>query len=263
MSKIQLENYYLSRLWVICCSIYLTVCQDKFISKKLLNNSYTTFKTKHTKNTFELLHAMLCIKLECLSEQEGRHWYGYPGMLCESQAGICNVEAQHWQPRASWESLNQMWRLCPRMVLYGSETWWLTKGLKQKLQLLSNKRNWQPWRICNGELWRQTEQQPVGWAIRQRACHMLRTPDRYLDKRAIVWKPQGKHNRGRPRHTCRYTRIAESEKKFLTWWEVKSTVQKRVQVVGTNGWSTVHRLYVPTGMKTIGNEWTESVSKPC
>ena len=50
------------------------------------------------------------------------------------------------------------------VLLYGSETWRLTKGLKQKLQLVINKslrsilRIWWPRRICNEELWEQTRQ---------------------------------------------------------------------------------------------------------
>ena len=81
------------------------------------------------------------------------------------------------------------------VLLYGSETWQLIKGLKQKLQVSINKnlRNilqiWWPRRICNEELWRQAEQRPVEQEITQRAWgwigHTLRRPDRDIAKRAI------------------------------------------------------------------------------
>ena len=49
---------------------------------------------------------------------------------------------------------------CEGELLYGSETWRLTKGLEQKLQGFINKslrlRIWWPRKISNKELWRQT-----------------------------------------------------------------------------------------------------------
>lgn len=121
-------------------------------------------------------------------------------MQCESKAGICNVEVQHSQSRASWESFESNVKAKP---LYGSETWPLPRGLKKKLHELSikNLRNWWPRQICNEELWRQRGQQPVRREIRQRAWrwigHMLR-PDGYKAKRAIEWNLQGKCKRGNP-----------------------------------------------------------------
>ena len=50
------------------------------------------------------------------------------------------------------------------VLLYGSETWRLTKGLEQKLQVFINKslrnilRIWWPRKISNKKLWRQTGQ---------------------------------------------------------------------------------------------------------
>ena len=45
------------------------------------------------------------------------------------------------------------------VLLYGSETWQLTKGLKQKLFINKSLRNvlriWWPRQICIKELWRQ------------------------------------------------------------------------------------------------------------
>ena len=81
------------------------------------------------------------------------------------------------------------------VLLYGFETWRLTKGLKQKLQVFINKslRNilriqW-PRRIRNEVLWRHAWQRPVEDEIRQRAWgsigQTLRRPDRYIAKITI------------------------------------------------------------------------------
>ena len=94
------------------------------------------------------------------------------------------------------------------VLLYGSETWRLTKRLEQKLQVFINKslrnilRIWWPKKVSNKELWRQTGQQPIEQEIRHRTWgwigHTLRRPDGHLAKRALEWNPQGKRKRGRP-----------------------------------------------------------------
>ena len=45
----------------------------------------------------------------------------------------------------------------------------------------------------------------------------------------IEWNPQGKRKRGRPQHTWRRTRMAELERRQLTWQEAKRTAQNRVR----------------------------------
>ena len=69
------------------------------------------------------------------------------------------------------------------VLLYGSETWRLTKRLAQKSQVFINKslrsilRIWWPRKISNKELRRQTGQRPIDQELRQRAWgwigHML------------------------------------------------------------------------------------------
>ena len=85
------------------------------------------------------------------------------------------------------------------VLLYGSETWRLTKGLEQKLQVSINKslrnilRIWWPRKISNKEIWRQTEQGPIEQEIRRRSWgwigHTLRRPDGRVVKRALEWNP--------------------------------------------------------------------------
>jgi len=128
------------------------------------------------------------------------------------------------------------------VLFYGSETWRLTKRLKQKLQVFINKslrsilRIWWPRRICNEKLWKQTGQRPIKEEIKQRAWgwigHMLRRPDGHVAKRAVEWNSQGKRKRGRPRHTWRRTSMSELEDRGLSWREAKDTAQNRVRWQG-------------------------------
>ena len=125
------------------------------------------------------------------------------------------------------------------VLLYGSETWRLTKGLEQKLQVFINKslrnilRIWWPRKISNKDLWSQTGQRPIEEEIRQRAWgwigHTLRKPDGHVVKRALEWNPQGKRKRGRRQHSWRRTRMAELAAKHVTWNEAKGTAQNRVR----------------------------------
>ena len=81
------------------------------------------------------------------------------------------------------------------VLLYGLETWRLTKGLKQKLQVFINNslrsilRIWSPRRICNEDLWKQTGQRPIEKEIKQRAwgwiSHTLRRQDGHVAKKAF------------------------------------------------------------------------------
>ena len=125
------------------------------------------------------------------------------------------------------------------MLLYGAETWRLTKELKQKLQVFINTclrsilQIWWPRRIRNDELWRQTGQRPIEEEIKERAWrwigHTLSRTDGHVAKAALKWNPQGKRKRGRPRHTWRRTRMFELGERGLTWREAKATAQNRAR----------------------------------
>ena len=139
-------------------------------------------------------------------------------------------------------SLKLFWVKCEGGALvWFYKTLRLTKRLEQKLQVFMNKslrnisRIWLPRNIGNTELWRPTGQWLIDHdqEIGQRAWgwigHTLRRPDGHVVKRALEWNPKGKRKRGRPQHTWRRTRIAELEKKHLTWNETKGTAQNRVR----------------------------------
>jgi len=181
--------------------------------------------------------------------------FTYLGSVVSKKGGTDeDIQARIGKPRQAFAMLKPVWRstaLTTRtklrifgsnvkaVLLYGLETWRLTKGLKQKLQVFINKslrsilRIWWPRRICNEELWKQTGQRPIEEEVKQRTWgwigHTLRRPDGHVAKRALEWNPQGKRKRWRPRHTWRRTRMSELEERGLTWREAKDTAQNRVR----------------------------------
>ena len=181
--------------------------------------------------------------------------FTYLGSIVSNKGGTDeDIQARIGKARQAFAMLRPIWRSTAlttktklrvfgsnvkAVLLYGSETWRLTKRLEQKLQVFINKsmrnilRIWWPRKISNKDLWSQTGQRPIEEEIRQRAWgwigHTLRKPDGHVVKRALEWNPQGKRKRGRPQHSWRRTRMAELAAKHVTWNEAKGTAQNRVR----------------------------------
>ena len=109
------------------------------------------------------------------------------------------------------------------VLLYGSETWRVTKTNTNKLQTFINKclRNvlqirW-PEMIPNEELWERTGQEQIITEIKRRKWgwigHTLWKPATNTTRQALSWNPQGKRKVGRPRQTWR--RSVEEELKAV------------------------------------------------
>ncbi|PFX27744.1 putative uncharacterized transposon-derived protein F52C9.6 [Stylophora pistillata] len=200
--------------------------------------------------------------------------FTYLGSIVSKKGGTDeDIQARIRKARQAFAMLRPIWRSTAltiktklrvfgsnvkAVLLYGSETWKLIGSLEQKLEVFINKslRNilgiWWPRNVSNKELWRQTGQRPVEQEIRQRAWgwigNTLRRPDGHVVKRALEWNPQGKRKRGRPLHTWRRTRIAELERKHLTWSEANGTAQNRVSLTETE---TVKVTETVTESKTL------------
>jgi hypothetical protein len=100
------------------------------------------------------------------------------------------------------------------VLLYGSETWQVTKTNTQRLQTFINRclRNilkirW-PKVVPNQQLWDRTRQNPTDYEIRKRKWRWIgytlckRTSN--IIRKALDWNPQGKRKVGRPRQSwCR------------------------------------------------------------
>ena len=125
------------------------------------------------------------------------------------------------------------------VLLYGSETWRVTKTSTHKLQTFTNRclRNilnirW-PETISNEQLWATTNQTPMETEIKKRKWswigHTLRKPETNITRQALDWNPQGKRKVGRPKQTWRRSIEAETKSTGMSWAELKRTSQNRVR----------------------------------
>ena len=107
------------------------------------------------------------------------------------------------------------------VLLYGSETWRVTRSISNKLQTFINKclrkilKIYWPEKISNMELWARAGQGCVPEEIARRKWNWigntLRKPTSDITRQALEWNPQGKRKVGRPVKTWR--RSVEEELK--------------------------------------------------
>ena len=126
------------------------------------------------------------------------------------------------------------------VLLYGSETWRVTKTSTQKLQTVTNRcpRNilnirW-PEVVSNEELWNKAKQTPIEMEITKKRKwgwigHTLRKPVSNITRQALEWNPQGKRKVGRPKQTWRRSTDDEIKAAGTTWAELKRTSQNQVR----------------------------------
>jgi len=137
------------------------------------------------------------------------------------------------------------------VLLYGSETWRVTKTSTSKLQTFINRclRNilnirW-PEIIPNQQLWDKMNQAPIGQQIMKRKWgwigHTLRKPVSNVTRQALDWNPQGKRRVGRPKQTWRRSVEAEAKATGMSWAKLKKTSQNRVR------WRSVVAALCSTG----------------
>lgn len=101
------------------------------------------------------------------------------------------------------------------VLTYGCESWKATKALERKLDNFENKclrrilnLKWSDFRP-NTQIRQETKQENVSNFIRKRRWnyigHTLRMDERRLPYQSLIWTPEGKRKRGRPRETLRRT----------------------------------------------------------
>ena len=156
--------------------------------------------------------------------------------------------------RCAFNSLRPMWRSTAlslrskiglfnsnvkAVLLYGSETWRVTKTNTDKLQAFVKKClrhilkiRW-PDKISNKDLWRTLKQRPIETDVKARKWgwigHTLRKEKENIARHALDWNPQGKRRVGRPRKTWRRTVEEEAKTAGLTWAQIKGAAQNRVR----------------------------------
>ena len=88
------------------------------------------------------------------------------------------------------------------VLLYGCETWLVTKEIQRKIQNFVNRflryilRIWWPNIISNKDLWKVTGEEDINLEIRKRKFrwigHTLRKEDGEIPKAALLWNHHGK-----------------------------------------------------------------------
>ena len=123
------------------------------------------------------------------------------------------------------------------VLLYGAETWRVSKASTAKIQTFMNrclrqilKLRWQD-KVPNIELWRKARQEPIGVQIRRRKWrwvgHTLRKAHTNVTRQALEWNPQGKRKRGRPRQTWRRSLLEELKPIGMSWEMSKLIAEDR------------------------------------
>ncbi|XP_060559944.1 uncharacterized protein LOC132719985, partial [Ruditapes philippinarum] len=113
----------------------------------------------------------------------------------------------------------------------------MTKASIQRVQTFQNtclrrilKIRW-PEKISNEDLWRRTCQQPLDVLTRQRKWrwigHTLRKPPTSITRQALLWNPQGKRKRGRPKNSWRRDTESELKANNMSWHDVTRAAQNR------------------------------------
>ena len=145
------------------------------------------------------------------------------------------------------------------VLLYGCETWWTTQVMQQKIQTFFNtclrridKNRWQE-KIRN-DLWERAGQESAAKQTLLRKWgwigHTLRKAASSTTRQALIWNPQGKRKRGRPRNSWRRDTEAELKQQGTSWTGMAKTAQNRVRWRGVvdgqcSTGSDGHSKYLP------------------
>ena len=181
--------------------------------------------------------------------------FTYLGSVVDKQGGTDrDVVSRIGKARAAFIMLKNIWaskkisqatkiRLfnsnVKSILLYGSETWRTTATMTHKLQTFVNtclrrifNIRW-PKRICNEDLWKMGVQEPVNQQIRRRKWgwigHTLRKSTTSTTRQALLWNPQGRRKRGRPRNSWRRDTDTELRERETNWSEMEKAAQNRVR----------------------------------
>ena len=166
--------------------------------------------------------------------------------------GPRDIELRINKARGAFHNLKTVWRAknigqklkikifnsCVKSVLlYGCETWFVTKEIMSKLQAYVNRClrfimniRW-PRIISNQELWKLTDQVDINLEIRRRKYgwigHTLRKKADEICHSVLQWNPQGRRQPGRPRVTWRRTVLKECGKQ--SFGEIKAAAENRIR----------------------------------
>ena len=122
-------------------------------------------------------------------------------------------------------------------LLYGSESWKVTKNISQKLDTFQTRclrrilKIFWPNKITNEELYERTHTAAISDQIKERRWkwigHVMRMKPSEIPRVALRWTPPGKRNRGRPKETWRRSVEKEMNDQGWTWGTVQTMAADR------------------------------------
>ena len=125
------------------------------------------------------------------------------------------------------------------LLLYGAETWKMTRTISNKLDTFQNKclrrifKIFWPDTIRNEELLRKAKLPTVTTVVKRRRWrwlgHVLRKPPSSIPRIALKWTPDGKRPKGRPRETWRRTIEREMKENGWTWGQLQKQAGDRTR----------------------------------
>jgi hypothetical protein len=125
------------------------------------------------------------------------------------------------------------------VLLYGCETWKVTKSVTNKVQVFINRclrkicGIYYPETISNEDLYRLTDQTTVATEIGRRKWswigHTLRKPANDITRQALSWNPPGKRQRGGQFTTWQSSVRNEAAQQGKTWGELAALAGNRVR----------------------------------
>ena len=163
----------------------------------------------------------------------------------EIQVRISKASQAFAALRGTWRSKNISQKTKIRLfksnvlstLLYGAESWKMTKTISHKLEVFQNRclrrilRIYWPQTISNYELRRRTGTVPITQQVQKKRWkwigHVLRMPPAALPRVALRWTPDGRRKRGRPKETWRRTVERELRDNNWTWGHLERQAPDR------------------------------------
>ena len=115
----------------------------------------------------------------------------------------------------------------------GAETWRINKTTLIRIQTFVNhclRIHWMD-RVSNKDLWDRTHQAQIEIEILNRRWgwlgHTLRKPSTNITRQVLMWNPQGKRKRGRPKNTWRHHLEADIKQTGNGWQQLERIAQYR------------------------------------
>ena len=161
----------------------------------------------------------VCVRKVCRRSAQCNNWKVCSAFLARTNT-LLRAKAAQINPFVitNIDTKIRIFNACVKSVLlYGCETWLVTKEIRRKIENLCLRyilRIWWPNIISNKDLWKVTGQEDINVAVRKRKFrwigHTLRKEDGEIRKAALLWNPQGNRKRGRPRNSWRRSVIKEA-----------------------------------------------------